>query len=140
MFSKTALVLGIAMLFAVPALADQSADYAVSTTPFVSVTGTVAGMNIGGAEIAANGETPVGITVADTSGTEVSFTVCQDNDDDGLCGEAGEATQTYCGTTVTLPDTFLAEYSVLVFVEAVNPACPGALATSGTITVHYSTE
>lgn len=124
-----------------PAAAESSTGaYAAPTTPLISPFGSVAGQNVGGVKFAPGPGTPVAVDIADRSGASVPYTVCQDTDEDGICGEEGEPVVEGCGTGVSLADApapFSADHPVTVFVRAADLACDGR-ATSGSVTLTYA--
>jgi hypothetical protein len=58
--------------------------------------------NFGGYEFAPDGKRPVWAYVQDSADVGVFVNVCQDVDDDGLCGEAGEPAARGCGGAIEL--------------------------------------
>jgi hypothetical protein len=118
-------------------------SYTIATTPGLSVVCSpnclgVPGANIGGFQFPANGAQPVSVSIADASGGAVSFTVCQDTNGNGLCGEAGEPNVVRCGKSALLGSAFNPALEISVFVRITNNDCVGNVATSGTITITYN--
>lgn len=156
---NSTLVIALATLTAVgltPGAFAHSATgtYTLAATPFVSVVCSPnclianGGVNLGGYTFAANGELPVHASIADDSGGVVSYTVCQDTNADGLCGNtdptvsAPEPTVFGCGTEADLalsavPFDTITETSVFV-TTADALSCPEGSATSGTITLTFA--
>lgn len=101
--------------------------------------------DFGGVGFAGTEGTPVGLTIADATGSALAFTVAQDLDGDTTAGEAGEPSISGCGTSADLAAAaveFQEGFEIIVFLRSVarvrtTPAvepCPG-LATHGTITL-----
>ncbi len=137
--SFVALVAVVALVGFSPASAD-SGRYDLASTPFVSVqSNDFLGLALGGYNFGIVSQVPVSVDVVDDSGEPVSFTVCQDVNDDGLCGDAGEATVSGCGTHLSLAGSavpFVAGAETLVFIEMVQIGC--GVATSGSVTLNFA--
>lgn len=141
-----ALTLALAVGFS-PSYADHSetGSYTLATTPVLSLVCSPdclgePGLNIGGYTFPAAGEVPVTVEIADTSGGNVSFTVCQDFND-ALCGEDGiEPRVVGCGTTADLSTSTVAfspSHETSVFVRIADTGCRNP-ALGGEITITYA--
>lgn len=139
----------VAMLVAPMAHASHTAtgDYTIGSTFGVGFVCSpdclgVADLNIGGYEFSGvAGEIPSVVSVADSSGGNVSFAASQDFNANGIFGEAGEPGKATCGTTMSLATgsqvPFQAGRSTLVVVRLIDPTCPGGLGLGGTITMTW---
>lgn len=153
MKSFLAIALVAASLLAMPVHASGARSDAYTTattwpvglscTPDCLGTGDLGlALNVGGVNFEPDGATPSSVTVADAGGADVYFTVCQDFNDDGFCGDDGtlgvaEPNVIVCGTSADLATSlvpFSAAYTTSVFVTAFEPSCQG-VATSGTVTL-----
>lgn len=77
-----------ALMSVLPAQADTTRTVTYVTPPGGVYTDTIAGtVGVGGYYFAANGEIPKRIKIADVTGTETAFRVCQDRNDDKICGD-----------------------------------------------------
>lgn len=121
----------------------QVGTYSIGTTPFVSLVCSpdclVEGNNIGGYTFQPLATRPVQVDIADDSGLPVPFTVCQDADGNGLCGETGEPRLVGCSTTADLGTAAVAfreDLATSVFIRVAQPGCLGP-AAGGSITVTY---
>lgn len=135
----------IAVLGLAPDAAASTAvgTYTIGTTPVVSVVCSpnclgVPDANIGGFQFAGTTSTPTRVDIADDSGGNVAYTICQDTNGDSLCGDTGEPTIAGCGTTVDLAGSAIAFRAGLVtsvFIQLASPADCDGVALGGIITL-----
>jgi len=141
--SKLLLALAVSALFAASAVPPAGAAsttvgyYRVGTLPILSPLCSpdclVEDLNVGGYTFPPNGERPVHVLISDLGEAPVSYTVCQDLNGDGLCGDpaAGEPAVLGCGREATL-EGFHPHVPTTVFVRIVDLGC-GGVATEGWI-------
>lgn len=144
-------------MFAHPAAAAHSSSKTYETSAVaVSLTGGPAGLDVGGVQFTVedhDGQVPTSVEIADASLGAVSWIVCQDTVDseqgDIDCGvDAGEPRVTGCSQAGDLsdpdrPDTEVEETwdpdtQIIVFINTASETCPGAVATTGTVTLNYA--
>lgn len=147
--TATTLALALLISLAPPASAHTATGaYTIPSTPGISVVCSPnclgLGLDLGGYQFPANGETPVSVTITDASGRAVPFTACQDANADGICGNNNpnvgplEPRADGCGNSATLTG-FAATRITSVFVRAIDANCQNGGATSGAITLTYAT-
>lgn len=130
---RTTLALATVILLAL-APTIEAAGTRTETQAYVAsgdfVTGSVAGLNVGGAGFTPR-STDVAVSVEafdDVSGNAVTLTVCQDFNDDGFCGDAaaGEPNAVGCGfAELGSSEGFDPRFPVTVFVQSVGPFLDG---------------
>lgn len=137
-------VLALAALASAPTvLAESYGSYTIASPPAIGVVCSpsclfVDGLNVGGFSFWRNAQVPVSVEVSDESEGPVYFSVCQENEDQGC--DAWDPEVSVCGTSADLTTSarpFRGDLDTTVTVYAWDDGCPGALATSGTIVLHY---
>jgi hypothetical protein len=135
--------LSMMTVFAQPAAASHSETKTYDlSSPGVSA--TVSDVSIGGVSFSAEelqGETPTEVVIEDATGGPVPYVVCQDQNNDVTCGGEGEPRVEGCGTEADLTEPDQGEWdtetAVTVFVSTASDACPGAVGTTGSVTLTF---
>lgn len=141
------LVLAFSMVtvFAPSALAGHSVSETYDASA-IGIRGSAADLNVGGVLFPADvaqGQTPDTLEISDASGGPVAWTACQDIDGDAQCGnDEAEVSMSGCSSEADLSEPESGSWDpsapIQVFVSTVDPGCPGAVATTGTVTLGFA--
>ena len=142
---RTALLLAAALLTLPPlASAGWRSEGYVAVMPWALVgvqcndgCGVLDAGSFGGYEFASDGRTPTQVLVQDNVGDAVYFVVCQDANEDDLCGTANDPVVTGCGASAGLANAGFSparETTVFVYSRDASRTCVGT-ATTGLVSL-----